>query len=255
MSDGEGTGTSTLKKLYEITFVDSNGTPLTSEPVKLPAGTSKEDVAGSAPVVEVPAGYTLVWTPVIEAVSSNATYTATYTLGDQFVYPVGNGGVLIDRDWLADYAELANDTQPGSDAYKNALDVLSKPVVGGNIPLWQCYVLGLNPAKKHTLVIDFAADDGTNYSILGEFTPGLEENEVWDSENFRTGTDYATTDYSVNANYRLVYRNAEGKWQYANEQKIPVNVNSTLPEFTVNMADVAFKTLAIIIDVTVDSAQ
>ena len=172
------------------------------------------------------------------------------------MYPVGDGGVLIKTNWIQSNVNLdVSGVQPGSQAYTDAVDVLSKPVVGGNVPLWQCYVLGLDPAKPQKLVIDSAAVDGSNYAILGSFKPVKAAGD--DAWTLRTGKENAVDGYTVNANYRVVYRDAEGKWQYASDEKIPVTTgeNGTAPLFTqVNMNDVAFKTLAIVIDVTVDSA-
>lgn len=253
----ENEGEWELKKLYTITFVDEKGE--TIKTADLAKDTTAEKVAETVKKEDVtlPAGATgYSWTPAIEAVSSNATYTVNYVFGNGFVYPVGNGGVLIKTDWIQSNVNLdVSGVQPGSTEYTDAVDVLSKPVAGGNVPLWQCYVLGLDPAKPQKLVIDSAAVDGSNYAILGAFKPVKAAGD--DAWTLKTGTENAVDGYTVNANYRVVYRDAEGKWQYASDEKIPVTTgeNGTAPLFTqVNMNDVAFKTLAIVIDVTVDTA-
>jgi len=265
----ENEGEWELKKLYTITFVDEKGE--TIKTADFAKDTTAEKVAETVTKEDVtlPAGATgYTWTPAIEAVSSNATYTVSYVFGNGFVYPVGNGGVLIKTDWIQSNVHLdVSAAQPGSDEYTAAVTALSAKAPNG-IPYWQNYVLGLDPAKAQKLVIDYAAVENVEevvegekvvtyfYQILGVFSP-VAADPQWTLKTGSTlsdGTRLATEGYSVNANYRLVYRDENGKWQYASDSKVPVTngKNGTTPILTAEMESVAFKTLAIVIDVTVD---
>ena len=248
-----------LKKLYTITFVDEKGE--TIKTADFAKDTTAEKVAETVTKEDVtlPAGATgYTWTPAIEAVSSNATYTVSYVFGNGFVYPVGNGGVLIKTNWIQSNVNLdVSAAQPGSDEYTAAVTALSAKAPNG-IPYWQNYVLGLTGAEGETLKIWGAAPETVektgvatgNYVIFGD----LDVPDGWKAEDLKVGKDYAKPGYKVGAYYKLMVRNADGTLTDVNGFT-PVAVTTAEPELVVPMDDVANQTLVLVIQITVDKAE
>ena len=267
VSDGENTGTSTLRKLYTVKFVDQQGNTYANGEFSLPAGTPAAEIAAKAATVAVtmPEGYIgYGWSPVFEAIAADQTYAVVFTLGSKFIYSVGDGGVKIDREWYDAYVKpnvanapaVTDGTQPGSDAFAGAAAALSTMAPNG-VRYWQNYVLGLTGAADEKFTIRGAApeteektgDPTGNYVIIGE----LSVPTGWEATDVKVGTANAKSGYTVNANYKLVVRNADGTFSEL-EDVVPVPVTSAAPELLVPMDVAANKSLAIVIEITVEPA-
>ena len=251
-------GTSDLKKLYNVKFVNFDDTEIAT--VQLPDGAAATDVQAKAPTgFEIPAGYTFTsWTPAWAAIDgADQTYKAAYTMGS-FVYPVGDGGVLIDPDWVKTNVKVdVSAAQPGSQEYAAAVTALSAKAANG-IPYWQNYVLGLTGAETEKLTIYGAAPETVektgaptgSYVIFGT----LAVSDGWTAEDMKLGTANAKPGYTVKASYKLMVRNANGTLTDVNGFT-PVAVTTAEPELVVPMDSVANKTLALVIQITVDKAE
>ena len=268
VSDGENAGTSTLKKLYTVKFVDQHGNTYANGEFSLPSGTPAAEIEAKAATVAVvlPEGYIgYGWAPAFEAiVAADQTYAVVFTLGDKFICPVGDGGVKIARDWYDSYVRpnvenapaVTDGTQPGSDALAGAAAALSTMAPNG-VRYWQNYVLGLTGAADEKFTIRGAApeieektgDPTGNYVIIGE----LAVPTGWEATDVKVGTANAKSGYTVNANYKLVVRNADGTLSEL-EDVVPVPVTSAAPELLVPMDVAANKSLAIVIEITVEPA-
>ena len=171
------------------------------------------------------------------ATKADYPYTVVETLvGDSFTYPIeGTSGVAVTKEWLAaNVSDVygSDKTAPIPTTITNAL-VQALSANGANgMPLWQSYVLGLNPSDANAKLRLAAGPvaDATKVSIT---VPTIEDMSKLPSI---TGTTVT---------FRLASRNADGTWS-------DIVAGSASPKFEVSLDAVAGKVLAVFADIVTE---
>ena len=165
-----------------------------------------------------------------EAPSPATPYTVTFVA--DIVYPIeGTAGVPIALAWATNNTSVVDDG-----AIVTAADVPNIITALGenganNMPKWQSYVLGLNPADATAVLrLGATAKDATTVTITGSV----------DTTKFPEIAKVTVT-------FRLASRNADGTWS-----NVDGCTGAATPSFDVALDAVAGKTLAIFADITVE---
>ena len=163
----------------------------------------------------------------------NLTETSEYYLWEptvaEFIYPVAGSanGLPIPSQWLIDNSIDGYTGGALTLAVTNGLVTALTGDGANGMPMWQSYVLGLNP-NSATATLRLAAGpvagDATKVQITGNVT-------------VVAGLDAHTT-----VTFRLAERNADGTWT-------DIEAGKASPLFDVSLDDVAGKVLAIFADI------
>ncbi|MBQ6337908.1 MAG: right-handed parallel beta-helix repeat-containing protein [Kiritimatiellae bacterium] len=166
----------------------------------------------------------------------NLTETADYYLWEptvaEFIYPVAGSanGLPIPSQWLIDNSIDGYTGGALTLAVTNGLVTALTGDGANGMPMWQSYVLGLNP-NSATATLRLAAGpvagDATKVQITGNVT-------------VVAGLDAHTT-----VTFRLASRNADGTWA-------DIATGAETPSFEVSLDDVAGKVLAIFADIVTE---
>ena len=156
-------------------------------------------------------------------------YTVAEVLSADIVYPAGEAaGVPIPLAWATNKTSAVSEGAPVTAAdVPGIIDALGQNGANG-IPVWQSYVLGLDP-KSATATLRLAAtpvaSDATKVTVTG----------VIDTTKFPTIAGTTVT-------FRLASRNADGTWA-------DIQTGSETPSFEVSLDTVAGKVLAVFADI------
>ena len=173
-------------------------------------------------------------------IGAKATDPLPYTVaevvpGDVFVYPIeGTAGVPVTKAWLAENMSDIYGSDPTAPVFASITNDLVTALSengANNMPRWESYVLGLDPADA-TAVLRLAATakDATTVTITGAI----------DTTKFPEIAKVTVT-------FRLASRNADGTWS-----NVDGCTGAATPSFDVALDAVAGKTLAIFADITVE---
>ena len=186
--------------------------------------------------------YNALWAPrrpddTTHALNPNVTYAnnaLTPHYLSQFVYPIeGTAGVPVASEWLAaQFPSIYPDaTKPILASITNDLVTALSENGANNMPRWQSYVLGLNPADATAVLrLGATAKDATTVTITGSV----------DTTKFPSISNVTVT-------FRLASRNDDGTWT-----DVEGCTGAATPSFDVALDAVAGKVLAIFADIVTE---
>ena len=197
------------------------------------AGTAKFEISGGFFPNSVPSEYCAAnYIPIDAEATDPLPYTVAEVVpGDAFVYPIeGTAGVPVTKAWLAaNMSDIygSDPTAPVFASITNELVTALSENGANNMPRWESYVLGLNPADATAVLrLTATAKDASTVTITGL-------NVVLTSDGVAE---------NVSVTFRLASRNADGTWA-------DIATGAETPAFEVSLDDVAGKVLAIFADI------
>ena len=183
--------------------------------------------------------YNALWAPrrpddTTHALNPNVTYAnnaLTPHYLSQFVYPIeGTAGVPVASEWLAaQFPSIYPDaTKPIPASITDDLVTALSENGANNMPKWESYVLGLNPADPTAVLrLGATAKDATTVTITGAI----------DTTKFPSISNVTVT-------FRLAAQNG-AEWT-------DIATGAVTPSFDVPLDDVAGKVLAIFADIVTE---
>ena len=168
---------------------------------------------------------------MLAAVATSATYpwTVLEVLNADIIYPIeGTAGVPIALAWATNNTSVVSEGAPVTAA--NVPNIITALGENGanNMPRWQSYVFGLNPADATAVLrLTATAKDATTVTITGAI----------DTTKFPSISNVTVT-------FRLAAQNG-AEWT-------DIATGAASPSFDVSLDDVAGKVLAIFADIVTE---
>ena len=166
------------------------------------------------------------------ATSATYPWTVLEVLNADIIYPIeGTAGVPIALAWATNNTSVVSEGAPVTAA--NVPNIITALGENGanNMPRWQSYVLGLNPADATAVLrLGATAKDATTVTITGSV----------DTTKFPSISNVTVT-------FRLASRNADGTWS-----NVDGCTGAATPSFDVALDAVAGKVLAIFADIVTE---
>ena len=155
-------------------------------------------------------------------------------------------GVMMDVAWLKANGFIAGEvaTQAELDGMQVALS--AKSTNGNGLPVWQSYVLGVDKNGAYPLTIAKGTSSGSDYIITGKFS-GSTGFKITPSKNAKMTVKFTLVErgaFDADAN--------DWTWSEVASATQTASSTNTAPQFTVPMAGVANKVLAISVTIEID---